>query len=113
MGEIIIYQSKDNQTQVEVQFDKETVWLTQEQISQLFERDRTVITRHLRNIFKENELDEQVVCAKFAHTTKHGAIEDKMQKKSVKFYNLDAIISIGYRANSKQGTQFRQWLHKD
>ncbi|MFN7240518.1 MAG: virulence RhuM family protein, partial [Chitinophagales bacterium] len=112
MSEIIIYQSEDNQTQVEVQFEGETFWLTQEQISELFERDRTVITKHLRNIFKENELEELVVSANFAHTTKHGAIEGKTQEKSVKYYNLDAILSVGYRVNSKRGTQFRQWATK-
>jgi len=109
MNEIVIYQTPDNQTQVEVQFEGETFWLTQEQIGQLFERDRTVITKHIRNIFKEGELDEQVVCANFAHTTKHGAIEGKTQEKNVKYYNLDAILSVGYRVNSKRGTQFRQW----
>jgi death-on-curing family protein len=109
MNEIFIYQTPDNQTQVEVQFEGETFWLTQDQISKLFERDRTVITRHLRNIFKEGELEEQVVSAKFAHTTKHGAIKGKTQEKSAKLYNLDAILSVGYRVNSKRGTQFRQW----
>lgn len=109
MSEIVIYQTADNQTQVEVQFEGETFWLTQEQISHLFERDRTVITKHLRNIFKEGELVEQAVCAKFAHTTKHGAIEGKTQEKLVKYYNLDAILSVGYRVNSKRGTHFRQW----
>jgi hypothetical protein len=109
MSEIIIYKTEDNQTHVEVQFEGETFWLTQEQISQLFERDRTSITKHLRNIFKEGELEEQVVCANFAHTTKHGAIEGKTQEQLVKYYNLDAILSVGYRVNSKRGTQFRQW----
>lgn len=109
MSEIVIYQTPDNQTQVEVQFEGETFWLNQEQIGHLFERDRTVITKHLRNIFKERELDEQVVCANFAHTAKHGAMEGKTQEKSVKYYNLDAILSVGYRVNSKRGTQFRQW----
>ena len=109
MNEIVIYQIPDNHVQVEVQFEGETFWLTQEQISKLFDRDRTVITKHLRNIFKEGELVEQVVCANFAHTTKHGAIEGKTQEKFVKYYNLDAIISVGYRVNSKRGTQFRQW----
>lgn len=109
MSEIVIYQTPDNQTQVEVQFEGETFWLTQEQIAQLFERDRTVITKHLRNIFNEGELDQQVVCANFAHTTQHGAIKGKTQEKQVKYYNLDAILSVGYRVNSKRGTQFRQW----
>ncbi len=106
---MIIYQTPDNNTQVEVQFEGETFWLTQEQIAVLFERDRTVITKHLKNIFKEGELDEEVVCVNFARTTKHGAIPEKTQEKAVKCYNLDAILSVGYRVNSKRGTQFRQW----
>jgi len=85
---------------VEVKFDTGTFWLTQEQIAKLFERDRTVITRHLRNIFKEGELDEQVVCANFTHTTQHGAIKGKKQERIVKYFNLDAIISVGYRVKS-------------
>lgn len=109
MSEIVIYQTPDNQTQVEVQFEGETFWLSQEQISELFLRDRTVITKHLRNIFIEGELEEKAVCAIFAHTTKHGAIKGKTQEKQVKYYNLDAILSVGYRVNSKRGTQFRQW----
>ncbi|GHA65383.1 cytochrome c [Formosimonas limnophila] len=109
MNDILIYQTADNTTQVEVQFEGENFWLSQEQIAQLFERDRTVVSKHLRNIFKEGELDEAVVCANFAHTTQHGAIADKTQSKSVKYYNLDAILSVGYRVNSKRGTQFRQW----
>jgi hypothetical protein len=72
-SDIEIYQSTDGQTEVEVTFDDETVWLNQDQMSQLFGRDRTVIGRHMRNIFKEGELTEEVVCADFAHTTKHGA----------------------------------------
>lgn len=109
MNEIIIYQTSDNQTRVEVRFEGETFWLSQEQIALIFERDRTVISRHLRNIFKEGELDESVVCANYAHTTKHGAIEGKTQDKNIKYYNLDAILSVGYRVNSRRGTQFRQW----
>jgi hypothetical protein len=109
MSEIIIYQSEDNQTQVEVQFEGETFWLSQDQIADLFERDRTVISRHLGNIFKEGELSEEVVSANFAHTTVHGAIPGKTQEQTVKHYNLDAILSVGYRVNSKRGTQFRQW----
>lgn len=109
MSEIVIYQTPDNQIQVDVQFEGETFWLTQEDIARLFERDRTVITKHLRNIFKEGELEELVVSANFAHTTQHGAIKGKTQEKQVKYYNLDAILSVGYRVNSKRGTQFRQW----
>ena len=110
-NEIILYQSDELAEQIEVRMDeeKETFWLTQEQIAQLFERDRTVITKHLKNIFEEGELNEELVCAFFAHTTQHGAIEGKTQKRKVKYYNLDAVLSVGYRVNSKRGTQFRIW----
>ena len=106
---IEIYHSSDGQTEIEVTFDNETVWLNQEQLSQLFERDRTVIGRHIRSIFSEGELVEEVVCADFAHTTQHGAIKGKTQTKKAKYYNLDIIISVGYRVKSVRGTQFRQW----
>ncbi len=109
MNEIEIYQSTDNQTQVEVKFEKETVWLNQVQITKLFQRERSVITKHINNVFQEGELDAEVACANFAHTTQHGAIQGKTQEKNVKYYNLDVIISVGYRVKSKQGTQFRQW----
>ncbi len=109
MQAIEIYQTPDGIAQFEVKFQEETFWLTQNQIALLFERDRTVITKHLRNIFKEGELDEKVVCAKFAHTTPHGAMKGKTQKSEVTYYNLDAILSVGYRVNSIRGTQFRQW----
>ena len=109
MNAIEIYKTKEGETQIEVKFENETVWLSQAQITELFARDRTVITKHINNIFKEGELEEKVVCAKFAHTTKHGAIKGKLQEKNTKYYNLDVIISVGYRVNSKQGTQFRQW----
>lgn len=108
-GKIEIYQTKDGITSVEVTFDKETVWLNQVQLSQLFGRDRTVIGRHIGNIFKEGELEEQMVCADFAHTTQHGAIRGKTQKSITKYYILDVIISVGYRVKSIYGTQFRQW----
>ncbi|HNP20107.1 MAG TPA: RhuM family protein [Fulvivirga sp.] len=106
---IEIYQSSDGQTEVQVTFDNETVWLNLEQLGQLFDRDRTVVGRHIKNIFNENELDENVVCADFAHTTQHGAIKGKTQAKTAKYYNLDVIISVGYRVKSIRGTQFRQW----
>lgn len=109
MNEIVIYTSSENQTQIEVNFDNETVWLTQKQIAELFLKDRTVISKHISNVFKEGELDEKVVCANFAHTTQHGAIKGKTQETNTKYYNLDVIISVGYRVKSKQGTQFRQW----
>ena len=93
-----------------MQFGKETFWLSRNQIADLFERDRTVISRHLGNIFKKGELIEEVVSANFALTTVHGAIPGKTQKQTIKHYNLDGILSVGYRVNSKRGTQFRQWV---
>ena len=112
--EIILYRPDALAEHIELRLDedRETLWLTQEQIAQLFGRERSVITKHLRNIFKEEVLDEKVVSAFFAHTTLHGAIEGKTQTKNVKFYNLDAILSVGYRVNSKQGTQFRIWANR-
>jgi hypothetical protein len=109
IGDIEIFQSSDGKAEVAVTFDKETVWLNQEQMGQLFERDRTVIGRHIGNIFREGELVEKVVCADFAHTTPHGAIQGKTQTKKATYYNLDVIISVGYRIRSQRGTQFRQW----
>ena len=108
-GEIILYQTADGRTSVDVKLENETVWLSKEQMAVLFERDRTVISRHIKNIFEEGELDEKVVCAKFAHTTPHGAIEGKTQTKEVSYYNLDVVISVGYRVKSLQGVRFRQW----
>jgi hypothetical protein len=111
-GEIIIYQAPNGETQLDVRLENETVWLTQAQMSVLFQRERTVITKHIRNIFAEGELQENVVCANFAHTTQHGAIEDKTQTATVQLYNLDVIISVGYRVKSQRGTQFRIWANK-
>ena len=87
----------------------ESLWLTQLAMTQLFEVDKSSISRHLRNIFAEGELDERVVVAKFATTTPHGAIAGKTQEHVVNFYNLDAIIAVGYRVNSRRATQFRIW----
>lgn len=108
-GEIVIFKSPDNQAQVEVKFEEDTVWLTQKQMAELFDRNRVAITQHIGNIFKEAELDEHLVCKDFLHTTQHGAITGKMQKTATKYYNLDVIISVGYRVKSKRGTQFRIW----
>lgn len=110
-NQIEIYQAKDGTTQINVQFEQETVWLNQRQIAELFDRDRKTITRHISNIFGEAELEEKVVCSFFELTTQHGAIEGKKQSKNVKHYNLDVIISVGYRVKSKQGTQFRIWAN--
>lgn len=97
-NEIIFFQNEDNQTEIAVQFDNQTVWLTQAQMTELFQRERTVITKHINNVFKEGELDEKSNVQKM-----HIANSDK----PVVFYNLDAIISVGYRVNSKRGTQFQ------
>jgi len=103
MNQIEIYRTKDKQTQVEVSFQEETVWLTQKQMAELFGRDRVAITQHLGNIFKEKELNKKSVCKDFLHTAADG------KSYKTKYYNLDVIISVGYRVKSKRGTQFRQW----
>ena len=108
-GSIEIFQSSDNQIEVSVKMDSDTVWLTKKQMALLFGRDRTVISRHINNIFKEGEVDKEVGCAFFAHTTQHGAIKDKMQTSQIEFYNLDVIISVGYRVKSLEGVHFRRW----
>jgi len=107
-GEIVIYKSKEG-PKLEVQLKEETLWLTQEQIALLFGTQRPAITKHLKNIFESGELDEKVACSVLEHTTQHGAIKGKTQTKKVKYYNLDAIISVGYRVNSQRATQFRIW----
>ena len=107
--ELVLYQSEDGNVKVDVLFQDETVWLTQEQMAMLFGKGRTTITEHIKNIFSEGELQEDVVCRKFRHTTQHGAVEGLSQSKEVKYYNLDVIISVGYRVKSKQGTMFRIW----
>ena len=107
-GEIVLYQP-EGAVKLEVRVENETVWLTQAQMAELFQKDRTVIGRHIKNIFKDGELDSKVVCANFAHTTPHGAIRGKIQISEVVLYNLDVIISVGYRVKSIQGTRFRQW----
>lgn len=105
----VIFQTTTGKINVEVFFYNDTVWLTQKKIAELFEKDRSVVTKHLKNIFKEGELDESMVCANFAHTTQHGAIEGKTQKKEVMFYNLRAITAVGYRVNSHRAKEFRKW----
>ena len=108
-GEILIYQNLNGNIKIDVRLEEETVWLTQAQIALLFGKGRSTITEHIANVFKEGELDEKVVCRDFRLTTLHGAIEGKTQENSVKHYNLDVIISVGYRVKSLQGTQFRIW----
>ncbi|MBK8807603.1 MAG: virulence RhuM family protein [Bacteroidales bacterium] len=108
-GEILIYQNSEGSIKIDVRLEEETVWLTQDQMAALFGKARSTITEHIQNVFKEGELNEEVVCRNFRHTTQHGAIEGKTQEVSVKNYNLDVIISVGYRVKSQQGTQFRIW----
>ena len=98
-----LFTAADGQVQLSVSIDKETVWLTQEQMGHLFERERSVITKHIRNVFSEGELARESVCAKFAHTAADG------KTYQVDYYNLDVIISVGYRVKSRRGVQFRQW----
>ena len=107
--ELIIYTTDDGVTKVEATFDGDTVWLSQEQMGELFQRDKSTISRHIRNIFIEGELDEKVVVAEIATTSPHGAMKGKTQNNITRVYNLDVIISVGYRVKSLRGTQFRIW----
>lgn len=102
-GEIVIYRTKDKKIRLEVKLEQEMVWLTQKQIAALFRTERSVITKHLHNIFKSKELEQKSVCAKIAHTARDGKVYQTA------FYNLDVIISVGYRVNSSRATQFRIW----
>lgn len=99
-SEILIYQTEDGQTKIQTRLENETVWLTQEQISDLFQRDRSVITKHIGNVFKEGELDEK---------SNVQILHISGSDRPVKFYNLDVIISVGYRVKSHRGVQFRKW----
>ena len=108
-GEILIYQTEDGLTKIDVNMQGETVWLTQEQMADLFQRDKSTISRHIKNVFEDGELDEKVVVAEFATTSQHGAIEGKTQNNMTRFYNLDVVISVGYRVKSQRGVQFRIW----
>ena len=106
---VVLYTSPDGKVMVNAIVKDETLWMTQAGMAMLFEVDKSSISRHLKNIFLEGELIEEVVVAKIATTTRHGAIADKMQQKDVNYYNLDAIIAVGYRVNSRRATQFRIW----
>lgn len=107
--EFLLYTAPTGAVKVEVLLSGETLWLTQERMAELFGVQRPAITKHLKNIFESNELQEDVVCSILEHTTEHGAIAGKTQTSKVKYYNLDAVISVGYRVNSAQATQFRIW----
>ena len=107
--EFLMYQTAEEDVSVNALVHDDTIWLTQKGMAELFGVDKSTISRHLKNIFEEGELEEEVVVAKIATTTPHGAIEGKTQQKLTKFYNLDAIISVGYRVNSLRATNFRIW----
>ena len=102
-NQITVYQTSEGKINIEVLYANENIWLPQKRIAELFDVDRSVVTKHLKNIFSDNELDEDSVCAKFAHTAEDG------KEYQTKFYSLEAIIAVGYRVNSERGTQFRQW----
>lgn len=110
-NELAIYQTESGALELRADARTETIWANLEQIATLFNRDKSVISRHLKNIFEEGELDKEMVVAFFATTTPHGAIPGKFQTKQVAFYNLDVILSVGYRVNSKVATKFRQWAN--
>lgn len=109
-NEIVLF--KNQNVKLEVNMKDETVWLSLDQMAKLFGRDRTVITRHINNIFNDKELEKKEVCAKFAHTTQHGALTNKFQTRELDYYNLDMIISVGYRVKSQNGIIFRKWATK-
>lgn len=109
LSDFILYTSPSGEVRVEIYVKNETVWLTQQKIAELFGVDRTVITKHLKNIYLEGELEKEATSAKFAQVQKEGTRE---VKRNIEYYNLDAIISVGYRVNSTKATQFRIWATK-
>ena len=108
-NKIIIYQSEDGKTQIDVHLENDTVWLTQAQMAELFQTDRTSIVRHIQNIYKIGELDRESTCAKIAQVQTEG---HRYVRRTIPYFNLDMIISVGYRINSKRGVKFRQWANK-
>jgi len=108
-NEILLYTTPNGKVKVEIYLQNETIWLTQQKIADLFGVQRPAVTKHLKNIFETGELKEEVVSSILEHTTQHGVIAGKTQDIKVKYYNLDAIVSVGYRVNSSQATAFRIW----
>jgi hypothetical protein len=106
---IEIYQIENGKTEISVRLENDTVWLSLNQLSDLFQRDKSVISRHIRNIYKERELGQEGTVANFATVQKEGGRE---VERNIEFYNLDIIISVGYRIKSQRGTQFRIWANK-
>ena len=111
-SEILLYSDENGKEFVSVVFKDETFWLTQKAMAELFDVQTPAISKHLKNIFADGELEESMVVSKMETTTRHGAIQGKTQTNDTKFYNLDAIIAVGYRVNSKKATRFRQWATK-
>ena len=105
-GQFLLYQTPDGDSQIEVKLHDDTVWLSLDQMTELFQRNKSTISRHIKNVLEDGELDEKEVVAFFAITTKHGAIGGKVQEHQVAFYNLDMIISVGYRVHSYRDVQF-------
>ena len=108
-SDIIIYKNPDGSIKIDVRLEEENVWLTQDQMATLFSKAKSTINEHIKNIFADGELDEKVAIRKFRITTQHGAIAKKTQEIAINGYNLDVVISVGYRVKSPQGTQFRIW----
>ena len=108
-NKIVIYQTEDGQTQIDVRLENETVWLTQAQMAELFETDRTSIVRHINNIYRADELEREATCAKIAQVQTEGK---RQVTRTIPYFNLDMIISVGYRVNSKRGVKFRQWANR-
>ena len=111
-NDLLIYKDKDGNVVVDAIYRDETLWLTQKGMAKVFDVGISAISKHLKNIFEDQELDEKVVVSKMENTTRHGAIENRTQTNEVKIYNLDAIIAVGYRVNSKKATEFRIWATK-
>ena len=109
-NELVIFETEDSAVKLEVPVEAETVWLNRQQMAELFDRDVKTIGKHINNAMRE-ELSDQVVVAKFATTTQHGAIEGKTQTHMTEYFNLDVIISVGYRVKSKRGVEFRKWAN--
>ncbi len=109
-NQVIVYDN--GEIELKVSADSETIWANTKEIADIFNVDRSVVSRHIKNIFKDHELDEKVVCAKFAHTTRHGALNKKTQTRMLDYYNLDIILAVGYRTNSSKAIEFRKWATK-
>ncbi len=109
---LLIYKNKDGNIVVDAIYKDETLWLTQKGMAKVFDVGVSAISKHLKNIFDDEELNESMVVSKMENTTQHGAIKEKTQTNEVKIYNLDAIIAVGYRVNSKKATEFRIWATK-